>query len=100
MARNKLSLVREAIEIQGYILVSVNGQNRECRKITVVDGEWMTNILTRDLDGYVRIKKTKDAIVAKAEWIIANADEIRAERKAKQEAAMRWAQEHFEALTN
>lgn len=40
MARSNLSMVQEAIEIQGFITVSVNGQNRQAKSVKVVDGDW------------------------------------------------------------
>ncbi|HEX7075766.1 MAG TPA: hypothetical protein VF226_17145 [Hyphomicrobiaceae bacterium] len=90
MARKtQLDIVREAIEIQGYIEVYVNGQPRQCREIKVVNGEWVTDILTSDLCGHVRIKKTKRYVVDQAKRIVANADEIRANREAK-EARATW----------
>lgn len=92
MARSNLSIVREAIEIQGYITVSVNGIDRQAKAITVVDGDWLTDIPTADLCGYVRIRKTKDAVMRRARWIIEHADEIRAEREARAKAAANWAQ--------
>lgn len=77
----KLAKVQKAIEIRGYIAVSVNGRDMKAHAVKVVDGDWMTDILTSDLCGYVRIKKTKDAVVRQAEWIIEHETEIRAERE-------------------
>ena len=93
MARKtQLDTVREAIEIQGHIAVSVAGVDRQAREIKVVNGEWVTDILTADLRGYVRIKKTRAAVVAQARAIIANADEIRAQRARESERARQWVQ--------
>lgn len=91
MARSNISIVREAIEIQGYITVSVGHRDEKCRKIDVVDGEWVTDITTSDLCGYVRIRKTKDAVIRQAKYIIEHAAEIRAKRAAVEQAAVNWA---------
>ena len=82
-----LKIVRKAIEIQGYIMVSVAGRGMKCRKIDVIDGEWTTDIATVDLCGRVRIKKTKHAIIEQARWIVANEEAIRAERSDRARAA-------------
>jgi hypothetical protein len=87
----KLAKVQKAIEIQGYVTVSVANCDRQCRSISVVAGAWMTDILTSDLCGHVRIVKTKDALVWQAEQIIDRESEIRAarqEREAQAVAAM------------
>jgi hypothetical protein len=91
MARSVFKIVQEAIEIQGYVTVSVNGRDRQAKSITVVDGDWLTDIPTADMCGYVRIRKTKDALVRQARWIIEHADEIRTERQAASAAAARLA---------
>lgn len=88
--KNKLALIRRAIEIKGYITVSVGGRDEKCRSVTVVDREWVTDITTSDLCGYVRIKKTKDAVVRQAEYIIAHESEIRAKRETEAKRAMEW----------
>src|SRR3990167_1324447 len=80
---SKISKVQQAIEIQGYITVMVDGRERQAKSIKVIDGDWITDIMTSDLSGYVRVKKTKDAVVMRAEKTIANADRIRADRAAK-----------------
>ena len=87
----KLARVQKAIEIQGFITVSVANRQMQARSVKVVDGVWTTDILTSDLCGYVQIKKTKDAIVWQADQIIARETEIRAarqEREARAVAAM------------
>lgn len=91
MASSNLSIVQEAIEIQGYVTVSVAGRDRQARAIKVVDGDWLTDIPTADLSGYVRIRKTKDAVVRQARWIIEHACELRAKREACAETAARLA---------
>lgn len=80
---SRIGKVQQAIEIQGYITVMVDGRERQARSIKVIDGDWVTDIMTSDLCGYVRIKKTKDAMVFRAEKIIENEDKIRAAREAK-----------------
>lgn len=82
MAMSKIKRVQKAIEIQGYITVRVDGAPMQARRVTVVDGAWVTDIPTSDLCGHVRIVKTRDAIVAQADDIIARADEITAKRAA------------------
>lgn len=79
----KLAKVQKAIDIRGYITVSVGGRDMQAHAVTSVDGDWITDIPTTDLRGYVRIRKTKAAIVAQADYILAHESEIRAEREAK-----------------
>lgn len=87
-----IKTVQEAIRIRGYITVSVGGTDRQCRAITVgEDGTWITDILTADLKGHARIKKTKADVVRRAKWIVEHRDEIAAERKAADERTMDWA---------
>jgi hypothetical protein len=91
MAKTNLSIVQEAIEIQGYITVNVANRDREAHKVqAAADGTWITDILTSDLQGYVRIKKTKAAVVAQAKQIIANKDQILAAREAARRRANEW----------
>lgn len=87
---SKLNRVLRAIEIQGYVTIRVGTEVQKVRKIKVVDGQWVTDVLTADLRGYVRIIKTKDAVVAQADHIIANESSIRAKREADAKAAAQW----------
>lgn len=83
----KLAKVQKAIEIQGYITVRTPSGEMKARAVKDVDGDWITDIPTTDLCGYVRIRKTKAAVVAQAESIIARETEIRAECAAREVAA-------------
>lgn len=89
---SKLNRVLRAIEIQGYVTIRVGPRRAEhkVRKITVVDGQWLTDVLTVDLCGYVRIAKTKDAVVAQADYIIAHEAEITAKRAAEAARQAEW----------
>ncbi len=86
MARSNLSIVQKAIEIQGYITV-IHGQDRrhgKCRSIKEnASGEWITDIMTSDLCGFVRVKKTKKDVIERAKQIVAHEAEIRAKRAAE-----------------
>lgn len=86
-AMTKLDKVRKAIEIQGYVTVNVATGPARVRSVTVVDGVWMTDVLTEDLCGYVRIVKTKDAVLRQAEHIISHEAEIRAARQERETRA-------------
>lgn len=88
MAQAHVDIVREAIAIQGYVIVSVAGRDRQARTVAVGDdGSWITDILVANLDGYVRIRKTRAALVAQAKYIIANRESISAARAAREAAA-------------
>lgn len=85
--------VRQAIEIQGYIPMCVSGQEHQLRAIKTAGNQWVTDIMTPDLCGYVRVsERGKESLTAKAERIIADAERIRAEREEKTAAALHWAQ--------
>lgn len=86
----KLQKVLKAIEIQGHVIVRTERGEMKATRVTVgPKGEWITDIPTSNLCGYVRIAKTKDAVVEQAEYAIANEASIRAERDAKLAAAAR-----------
>jgi hypothetical protein len=87
MARSNISIVQEAIAINGGIEVSVNGRTRLAKSVVVRDGVWVTDIPTADMCGFVRIRKTKDAVVCQARWIIEHAAEIRAAHEARMQSA-------------
>lgn len=86
----KLQKVLKAIEIQGHVTVRTERGDMKATRVTVgPKGEWITDIPTANLCGYVRIVKTKDAVVEQAEYVIANEAAVRAEREAKFAAAAR-----------
>ena len=89
---SKLNRVLRAIKIQGYVTIRVGsrGAEHKVRKINVVDGQWVTDVMTEDLCGYVRIVKTKDAVVAQADYIIGNEAAITAKRAAEAQRATDW----------
>lgn len=79
--------VQKAIAIQGYITLSVGGRERKVTAVEQVGDEWITNLMTPDLCGYVRIRKTRAAVVAQAKAIIADEANIRAKRDAERAGA-------------
>lgn len=88
--KSQISRVQRAIEINGFVTISVDGRPRQARSVKEVNGEWITDIMTVDLCGYVRIKKTRAAVIAQADDIIARESEIRAQRAAQATAATNW----------
>lgn len=78
-----LDKIQKAIRIQGYLWISIGGAPMKARRITDVGGVWTTDIPTGDLCGYVCIRKTKSAVVAQAEGIIAREAEICAARESQ-----------------
>lgn len=88
--KNKLALIRRAIEIQGYLPVpGPRGTTLRVRAIRSVNGKWVTDHLTSDLRGYIKIKRaSQDYLVQVAEGILAREDEILAERARCHRVAM------------
>lgn len=90
-----LSIVRRAIEIQGYITIHTDAGPEKVTAIKGVDkdGSWITDRMSHDLRGWIRIKKTKKSVIAQAERIITQEPEIRAAREASEQQAanrMQW----------
>ena len=93
MARKtQLDLIRDAIEIQGYLPVpGPRGLTYHIRGITGTagNGAWITDHPTEDMCGFVRIKPSaKKMLAGIARGIIARRDEIVAERDRSVRSAM------------
>lgn len=92
MKRTKLDIIREAIEVQGYLPVpGPRGQTYRIRAITGVasNGAWTTDHLTADLCGYLRIKRSaQNWMVEIAQDILARREVIVAERERNYRVAM------------
>lgn len=88
-----LKLVRQAIEIQGYITIRMSYGEERVTSITGRDsaGHWITNLTDRS--GYAKIRITrKEPVIEQAKKIVANEAAIRAKRAEETAASAAWAQ--------
>lgn len=91
---NNLKIIQRAIEIQGYLWISVAGQDRKVRALVADgDGGWRTDIPSRNMDSYIHVRKpaTKRYLLEDAKSILSNEAAITAEREDAGRKAAEWA---------